>query len=157
MVFTDDTSQVSAISLYPAVFFAPEFFLNLGYAVQSEKLFYREVSVMQRQLIGLLLALLLAPGIVSQAAMAGGDAHLVIIKDFKFSPQEVTVKAGDTIRWENHEKRQYHSVWFETSGEEEPDYFFPEEFFERSFDTSGNFPYRCGPHPRMTGVVHVTD
>ena len=112
---------------------------------------------MQRQLIGILLALLLAPGIFNQAAMAGGDVHLVIIKDFKFSPQEVTVKSGDTIRWENHEKHQYHSVWFEAAGEPEPDYFFPEEFYERSFATSGTFPYRCGPHPRMTGVVHVTD
>ena len=112
---------------------------------------------MKRQLIGLLLALLLTPGIFSPAAMADGDAHLVIIKDFKFSPQELTIKQGDTIRWENHEKRQYHSVWFEASGEEEPDYFFPEEFFARSFDSSGTFPYRCGPHPRMTGVIHVTD
>jgi plastocyanin len=112
---------------------------------------------MQRQLIGILLALLLAPGIFSPAAMADGDVPVVIIKDFKFSPQEVTVKPGDTIRWENHEKLQYHSVWFEASGEEEPDYFFPEEFYERTFDTSETLPYRCGPHPRMTGVVHVTD
>lgn len=108
---------------------------------------------MYRQLTSILLAL----GIFSQTAIAGGDVHLVIIKDFKFSPQEVTVKPGETIRWENHEKRQYHSVWFEASGEEEPDYFFPEEFYEHTFDNSGTFPYRCGPHPRMTGVVHVTD
>ena len=108
---------------------------------------------MQRQLIGIFLAL----GIISQGAIADGDVHRVIIKDFKFSPQEVTVKPGETIRWENHEKRQYHSVWFEASGEEEPDYFFPEEFYERTFDASGIFPYRCGPHPRMTGVVNVTD
>ena len=26
-----------------------------------------------------------------------------------------------------------------------------------TFDTTGSFPYRCGPHPRMTGTVHVTD
>ena len=108
---------------------------------------------MKRSMIGLLLAL----AIFSQGAIANGDAHVVIIKDFKFTPQEITVKRGETIRWENHEKRQYHSVWFETSGEDEPDYFFPEEFFERSFDTSGSLPYRCGPHPRMTGVIHVTD
>lgn len=25
------------------------------------------------------------------------------------------------------------------------------------FDTMGDFPYRCGPHPEMTGVVYVTD
>ena len=114
---------------------------------------YKEGFPMQRHLIGILLAL----GICCQGAAADGNVHLVIIKDFKFSPQEVTVKSGETIRWENHEKRQYHSVWFEAAGEPQPDYFFPEEFYERSFDTSGTFPYRCGPHPRMTGVVHVTN
>ena len=96
-------------------------------------------------------------GILTQAAAADGDAHLVIIKDFKFSPQEVTVKPGETIRWENHEKRQYHSVWFEKAGDPEPDYFFPDETYERVFDSSGSFSYHCGPHPEMTGVVRVSD
>ena len=108
---------------------------------------------MKRHMISLLLAL----GILSQGVFADGNVHLVIIKDFKFSPQEVTVKQGETIRWENHEKRQYHSVWFEALGEEQPDYFFPDEFYKREFKETGSFPYRCGPHPKMTGVVHVTD
>jgi len=103
--------------------------------------------------IGLLLAL----GMVSLGTVAGEDTPLVIIKDFAFTPKEITVKRGETVRWENREKRQYHSVWFEASGEPEPDYFFPEEFFERAFDATGSFPYRCGPHPKMTGTVHVTD
>ena len=85
------------------------------------------------------------------------DPLVVVIKDFKFQPQEVTVKKGSTIRWENREKRQYHSVWFQQAGDPEPEYFFPEESYERHFDTVGDFPYRCGPHPYMTGTVHVTD
>lgn len=79
----------------------------------------------------------------------------VTIKRYKFVPQEITVDVGTTIRWTNKERRQYHSVWFEKSGEPEPDYFFPDEFYERKFDKKGTFPYRCGPHPEMTGVVHV--
>ena len=89
--------------------------------------------------------------------LAGGEVIVVVIKDYKFTPQEVTVKPGDTVRWENHEKRQYHSVWFEATGDPEPDYFFPEESYERVFDAAGDFPYRCGPHPYMTGVVHVSE
>jgi len=103
------------------------------------------------------IGLLLVFGIFSLGAVAGGDTQLVVIKDFKFTPQEVTVKRGEAVRWENHEKRQYHSVWFEASGDPEPDYFFPEESYQRTFDTTGSFPYRCGPHPKMTGTVHVTD
>ena len=85
------------------------------------------------------------------------NAALVSIQSFKFIPQTITIKRGQTIRWENQEKRQYHSVWFEALGEEEPDYFFPDESFEREFKENGNFPYRCGPHPKMTGTVIVTD
>jgi plastocyanin len=85
---------------------------------------------------------------------AASKADVEIYK-FKFIPQEITVKAGTTIRWTNKEKRQYHSVWFEKQGEPEPEYFFPDEFYERNFTKTGSFPYRCGPHPKMTGVVHV--
>lgn len=92
------------------------------------------------------------------SAFADTDAPLVIIKDFKFVPQEITIKRGQTLRWENREKRQYHSVWFQAQGEPEPaDYLFPDDSYEREFKQTGTFPYRCGPHPEMTGTVHVTD
>ena len=90
-------------------------------------------------------------------AFADAEKLQVIVKDFKFTPQEITIKRGQTINWDNREKRQYHSVWFEASGEEEPDYIFPDETYEREFKETGSFPYRCGPHPRMTGTVHVTE
>ncbi len=88
--------------------------------------------------------------------LANGDSAIEVeIIKFKFQPQEITVKVGDIVRWTNREKRQYHSVWFEQAGEPEPDYFFPDETYQRSFDSPGTFPYRCGPHPEMTGVVTV--
>ena len=91
-------------------------------------------------------------------AIANNNSALVIIDKYKFIPQEITIKRGQTLRWENHEKRQYHSVWFEALGEDEPeDYLFPDDSYEREFKETGSFPYRCGPHPEMTGIVHVTD
>jgi plastocyanin len=95
----------------------------------------------------------------NQSLFAGGDGNfIVLIKDYKFMPQEITIKKGQILRWENHEKRQYHSVWFEMLGEEEPaDYLFPEDSYERAFKEAGSFPYRCGPHPEMIGTVHVTE
>lgn len=77
------------------------------------------------------------------------------ILKFKFIPQTITIEAGTTVRWRNEEKRQYHSVWFEQSGEPEPDYFFPGETYQRTFDQVGSYPYRCGPHPKMVGTIHV--
>ena len=103
----------------------------------------------------LLLVFLLT--VFPQSVFAGGDEDLlVIIKDFKFIPQKITIKQGQTLRWENREKRQYHSVWFEALGEEEPeDYLFPDDAYQREFQQTGSFPYHCGPHPEMTGIVHV--
>jgi len=100
------------------------------------------------------LAMFVSLGAASQAQE---EPVIVVIQKMKFQPDEITIRTGQTVRWENREKRQYHSVWFEQLGEPEPDYFFPEEFYERKFDTPGDFPYRCGPHPEMTGVVHVVD
>lgn len=91
---------------------------------------------------------------ISASALAATTHEIEIFK-FKFLPAEITIEAGDTIRWTNKEKRQYHSVWFEQLGEKEPDYLFPGDFYERTFDEAGDLPYRCGPHPKMTGVVHV--
>ena len=109
----------------------------------------------QSPLLTILLAILLST--FNLNVFAGEETPQVIIKDFKFIPQEITIKRGQTINWDNREKRQYHSVWFEALGEEEPDYIFPDETYEREFKETGTFPYRCGPHPRMTGTVHVTE
>ena len=94
----------------------------------------------------------------STAFAASEDEVLVIIQNYTFIPQDVIIKRGQTLRWENREKRQYHTVWFEALGEEEPeDYLFPEDSYERSFDEPGVYPYRCGPHPEMLGSVTVVE
>jgi plastocyanin len=81
--------------------------------------------------------------------------HVVEIYKKKFIPAQITINVGDTIIWKNIEKRQYHNVWFKQFFKEEPDYFFPDENYQYTFDNAGNFPYECGPHPKMTGVVNV--
>ena len=93
---------------------------------------------------------------VSLPAIAANVAE-VTLKDYGFHPQELTIKAGTTVRWINREKRQYHSVWFKELGDPKPDYFFPGESYERTFKKLGTYHYRCGPHPEMTGTVHVVE
>ncbi len=104
-----------------------------------------------------LLLLILLLSTLNPLASAGENNSQIIIKNFKFIPQEITIKRGQSIHWDNREKRQYHSVWFEALGEEEPDYIFPDESYQREFKQSGTFPYRCGSHPEMAGTVHVID
>jgi len=81
--------------------------------------------------------------------------HIVEIYKKKFIPDQITIVQGDTVIWKNIEKRQYHNVWFKQFDKEEPDYFFPDETYQRSFALAGDFPYECGPHPRMKGKVIV--
>jgi len=84
-------------------------------------------------------------------------AKEVVVEIYKkqYIPSQITINAGDTVIWKNKEKRQYHNVWFKQFDKEEPDYFFPDESYQRTFDEAGEFPYECGPHPKMTGVVKV--
>ena len=99
-------------------------------------------------------------GLVVLNPVFAGEVVTVIAKDYKFQPEEITVKVGTTVRWENHEKRQYHSAWFEVLGEEPGDYFFPGDIRERTFDKPGSYPYICEPHHethQMKGVVHVVE
>jgi len=105
-------------------------------------------------MIVILLALMLFSPLAGAADSVQPAAEVEIIK-YQFLPQEITVKIGDTVRWTNNEKRQYHSVWFEQAGDPEPGYIFPGETYLRLFDKAGSFPYHCGPHPEMTGIVHV--
>ena len=75
----------------------------------------------------------------------------------KFIPEHITIAVGDKVIWKNIEKRQYHNVWFKQLVVEEPDYLFPGESYQRTFETTGEFPYECGPHPKMTGIVTVSN
>ena len=94
--------------------------------------------------------------LVVWSAETAAQIVIVEIKGFKFVPQEITIKAGTTVQWINKEKRGYHNAWFEALGEPEPEYLFPDETFDKKFSAAGDYPYRCGPHPEMTGIVHVT-
>ncbi len=109
---------------------------------------------MGKRMAGLCGAVILALWTVSAWA---GETHVVITKDMRFDPEEITIRAGDTVRWENHERRQFHNVWFREAGEDPVPYFFPEEYYEKTFDEPGVYPYVCEPHEQrgMVGVIKV--
>lgn len=117
------------------------------------------VTLMRWSALLLLSMVAVVAVVAAQANGSTGNGKVieVVIKDFKFTPDSFTITPGTTVRWINREKRQYHSVWFEQLGEPEPDYLFPEESYERIFTGTGTFPYRCGPHPEMRGVVQVAE
>ncbi|RPH67442.1 MAG: plastocyanin [Burkholderiales bacterium] len=97
-----------------------------------------------------------AAGLLLSPLRADAQAAEVRIQDYTFAPAEITVKAGTTVKWTNAEKRASHSILFTGVGGFESDRFFPDESWERRFDKPGRYPYTCGPHPEMKGLVVVT-
>lgn len=96
-------------------------------------------------------------GAVFSIGLASAQAQTASVQIEKriFSPAELTVKPGTTVEWTNNEKRTSHSVLFTGAGGLESDRMFPGERWQRRFDEPGRYPYTCGPHPEMQGVVIV--
>jgi len=93
--------------------------------------------------------------IVLLGGAAAALAAEVRIKDYKFVPEKVTVKAGTTVKWTNDEKRASHSILFPAE-RLESERLLNGESWQRRFDKPGLYPYTCEPHPEMKGVVEVT-
>jgi plastocyanin len=72
-----------------------------------------------------------------------------------FQPSNVTIKAGDTVKWVNN-KLPPHNIVFEdkalASKSHDQMMFSPGETYELSFDTPGTYGYYCAPH-RGAGMV----
>ena len=92
--------------------------------------------------------------LVSSAAFAQNPVE-VTIRDYRFSPQEVRIKVGESAKWTNAEKRTSHSVLFPAENGLESERLFPDESWQRTFKQAGVYKYRCGPHEEMTGVIIV--
>jgi plastocyanin len=107
------------------------------------------------QLIGLAGRLLVL--LAALPLQAGADTAEIIISDYKYQPGELIVPAGTTVKWLNAEKRVSHSILFTGPGGFESERIFPGESWQRHFDKPGRYPFSCGPHPEMQGVITVTE
>ena len=90
---------------------------------------------------------------VVPASAAG--ATVVFVRNFAFSPAQVTVKAGGRVAWVNCETNgESHTSTSDGAGWDSP-LLPPGGAFERAFPAVGAFSYHCEPHPFMTGRVTV--
>ena len=77
----------------------------------------------------------------------------VKIDNFAFNPQQVTVHAGDTVTWLNHDDIP-HTVTSKTLTFRSKA-LDTDDKFSFTFATPGSFPYFCSLHPMMTGTIVV--
>lgn len=88
-----------------------------------------------------------------------GEDPVVVISDFAFHPQELTVSAGTEVTWINcessggasHTTTSDGGLW--DSGLLGPD---GSAVFRRTFQEEGVFDYHCTPHPFMQAQIEVT-
>ncbi len=75
------------------------------------------------------------------------------IENFSFGPKTITIPAGVTVTWTNHDDIPHTSV--------STDLLFKskvmdtDESFSYTFTKAGTYSYYCSIHPKMTGQVVV--
>lgn len=105
---------------------------------------------MRRRL--LVLVSVFAALLVAQPAAAA--TKTVLIKRSAFSPDTVSIVAGDSIRWRNDDTRN-HQVVSATGAFASP-VLRPGQSYAFRFDVAGTYRYRDALNPTVTGTVRVS-
>jgi plastocyanin len=99
------------------------------------------------------LALMIA-GMATASAAPVGATGSVTIMNFAFTPQTITVNAGDSVRWTNMDGGVAHTSTA-NGGAWNSGTIVQSASFTFTFNTAGTFAYHCEIHPSMTGTVVV--
>jgi plastocyanin len=100
-------------------------------------------------LLGPIVGAMLALG----SAAAQDATNVITIDNFTFSPKELTVAVGTTVKWVNHDdiphlvvenNRTFRSKALDTN-----------DSYSYTFTSAGAFDYFCALHPHMVGQVIV--
>ena len=90
--------------------------------------------------------------VTAPAAPVSGDQ--VNIDSFAFVPATLTVHAGSTVTWTNHDEEP-HTVAASDGSFRSPG-MGTGATFSHTFGAAGTFDYVCSIHPMMHGTVVVT-
>ena len=89
-----------------------------------------------------------------EAAGDGAKKNQIVIKDFHFTPQTLTVKAGEKITWINRDEEPHTVVSVEKQFKKSPALDTDQEFTVTA-GAPGTYTYFCSVHPKMTGTIVV--
>jgi plastocyanin len=91
---------------------------------------------------------------------SAATTHNISISGFRFVPADKTIVVGDTVTWTNFDGNAHNVV----SDPAPPAPTFPSSLdlalndtYSNTFNTIGDYTYRCSLHSGMTGVVRVVD
>jgi plastocyanin len=105
-------------------------------------------AVVVAMLTGPVVGALLAVG-----AVAAPEENVVTIDNFTFTAPELTIAAGTTVKWVNHDDIP-HSV-VENNKAFRSKALDTDDSYSFTFASAGTFAYFCGLHPKMQGKIVV--
>jgi plastocyanin len=101
-------------------------------------------------------AMLLGPlvgAFLALGAVSAEEANVVTIDNFVFTPPDLTVPVGTTVKWVNHDDIP-HSVVEKTKAFRSKA-LDTDDSYSMTFTSAGAFDYFCGLHPHMVGKIIV--
>ena len=105
----------------------------------------------------LIVAMLLGPIVGAMLALGSAAAqdgtNVITIDNFTFSPKELTVAVGTTVKWVNHDDIPHLVVEKKTTFRSKA--LDTDDSYSYTFTSAGTFDYFCGLHPHMVGQVIV--
>jgi plastocyanin len=105
-----------------------------------------------------IVAMLIGPivgAMLAVASVAAQDAtNVITIDNFTFTPPELTVAVGTTVKWVNHDDIP-HSVVNKDKVFRSKAALDTDDSFYYTFASAGTFDYFCGLHPHMVGKITV--
>jgi plastocyanin len=97
--------------------------------------------------------LAVAIGLAQDGAVQAAQTIGISAQNFMFSPATITVKAGATVSWVNHDEEP-HTI-FSDAGLFRSSALDTNDSFSYTFDKPGTYHYVCTIHPRMMGTIIV--
>lgn len=87
------------------------------------------------------------------AFSSAAGVNEVKIDNFSFAPADISVPAGTTVRWTNHDDIPHNVVSSDKLFKSEV--LDTNEQFSHTFEKPGTYTYYCGLHPRMKATITV--
>ena len=101
-------------------------------------------------------AMLLGPvagALLAFGAIAAQEPNEVVIDNFTFGPQELTVAVGTTVKWVNHDDIPHNVVNKDKAFRSKA--LDTDDSYSFTFASAGTYDYFCGLHPHMQGKIIV--
>jgi len=104
-------------------------------------------------IVAMLLGPIIGAMLVFGAVAAQDATNVITIDNFTFSPKELTIAVGTTVKWVNHDDIPHTIVEKKTTFRSKA--LDTDDSYSFTFTSAGTFDYFCGLHPHMVGQVIV--